>query len=207
MGLAAGDVVAVTYEGEYCNQQIRYCLHYACNNPGTSTTPELDLAAIANFFANNTVCQVTIELQKVHTAGFAFNGASAQRVSPNRTVNVRKLLSFPGTLAQVGMPPNAGFTITKRTLTAGRRGMGSLHLTAMGQNNVLNGEVDPAAMPTFNNLVIALAAAQTVSAVGLSLQPGLFNPTRPPTYFSPMFDCILQQTTRTMRRRTVRVGI
>jgi hypothetical protein len=43
--------------------------------------------------------------------------------------------------------------------------------------------------------------------VGMSIEPGLYNPTLTPGFFSRLFDTTVQDTVRVMRRRTVRVGI
>lgn len=205
MGLAVGDIVALTYGSTFNGDQIRYTLHYRVTVAGSSTSPELDLQAMADNFANNATNTLTAALQAVTENTFNFDFVSAQRVYPARTIRLIKLSSFPGTIADVPMPPNVAIVITKRTLTPGRMGIGSLHLSGIPQNAVTNGLVaNPA---TYATLIGLLADARTVSAVTMSIEPGLFNPTRPATFFSRIFDCLLQDTTRVMRRRTLRVGI
>jgi len=205
MGLAVGDVVALTYGATYASQQIRYNLHYQVTVAGSSTSPELDLQAMADNFAAPGTNTLTAALQACHTDDFNFDFVSAQRVSPNRTIRLVKLASFPGTIATAGLPPNVAITITKRTLTAGRRGIGSLHLTGVDPAVVALGEI--VTLTTYAALLPLLTAGRSVGAVTMSVDPGLFNPTRPPTYFSRLFDAAIQTTTRVMRRRTVRVGI
>lgn len=207
MGLAANDIVAVTYQSTFAGQQIRYNLHYRCTSAGSSTSAELDLQAIADNFANNATNTLTAAIQARHTADFNFDAVAAQRVWPVRTIRLIKLSSFPGLIANTGAPPNCAVVITKRTLTPGREGIGSLHLSGVDPGIILSGEIDPALVPNYTTLLTELPAGRTVPAVTLSIEPGLFNPTRPATFFSRLFDCTLQSTIRVMRRRTVRVGI
>lgn len=205
MGLAVGDVVALTYGGTYASQQIRYNLHYQVTVAGSSTSPELDLQAMADNFAAPGTNTLTAALQACHVDSFNFDFVTAQRVSPTRTIRLVKLASFPGTIGNVGEPPNVAAVITKRTLTAGRRGIGSLHLTGVDQTAITDGLITN--LVNYAALLPLLSAGRSVGAVTMSVDPGLFNPTRPPTFFSRLFDCAIQDTVRVMRRRTVRVGI
>lgn len=205
MGLAVGDVVALTYEGTYDGQQIRYALHYRVAVAGSSTTPELDLDAMAANFSNPATNTMTGLLQGLHVSNFNFDAVLAQRVWPVRTIGMRVLSSFPGTIAQPGLPVNTAAVITKRTLTPGRMGLGSLHLSGQDSTNVSFSEWT--SLTLYTAFAAQLIASRTIPAVTMTVEPGLFNPTFPPTFFSRLFDAPAQPTLRVMRRRTVRVGI
>lgn len=204
MGLVANDIIALTYEATYAAQQIRYAFHYRVTTPGSSTTPELDLLAMATNFSTpgNTF---TSALQAVHVNTFNFDAVSAQRVYPIRTIRMQKLNSFPGGVVNDGLPPNVAVVVTKRTLTPGRPGIGSLHLSGTPDNVIVSGEVTN--LTPYTLVGTEMIAARTVTAVAMGIEPGLFNPTGPPSFFSRLFDAIAQRTSRVMRRRTVRVGI
>jgi len=204
MGLAVNDVVQLTYQGIYANQQIRYVTHWRVSTAGSSTTAELDLDAMAANFSlpTNTVTGL---LQGCHVEDFQFTAVSAQRVWPLRTVRMNVLSSFPGSIIEPGLPPNTAVVLTKRTLTPGRQGLGSIHLTGVPVSAVQNGVV---ISPTpYTNLAASMAASRSIPAVTMTVEPGLWNPTFPPNFFSRMFDAFLQTTVRTMRRRTVQLGI
>lgn len=205
MGLAVGDVVALTYEGTFDSQQIRYALHYRVAVAGSSTTPELDLDAMAANFSSPGTNSMTNALQAVHVDSFNFDAVLAQRVWPVRTIGMRVLSSFPGLIGQPGLPANAAAVITKRTLTPGRMGLGSLHLTGIDTANVALSEITT--LTGYTALATLLIASRTVPAVTMTVEPGLFNPSFPPTFFSRLFDAPVQKTVRVMRRRTVRLGI
>ena len=148
---------------------------------------------------------LTLALQNAHVNAFNFDAVTAQRVYPVRTIRMQKLNSFAGGIMNDGTPPNVAAVITKRTLTPGRQGLGSLHLTAVVFTNITDGEISN--LITYQTVATELISARVVTAVAMGIEPGLFNPTGPPTFFSRLFDAIAQKTTRTMRRRTVRVGI
>lgn len=205
MGLAVGDVVALTYQATYANQQVRYALHYRVSTAGSSTTPELDLDAMAANFASTIGNTLTSTLQAAHIPDFNFDAVSAQRIFPVRTIRMNVLSSFPGTNVDSGLPPNTAAVITKRTLTPGRQGLGSLHLSGTGQSNAVNGEWT--SLTIYQNVATQLIATRTIPAVTMTVEPGLSNPVFPPQFFSRLFDCVPQRTIRVMRRRTVRVGI
>jgi hypothetical protein len=207
MGLVANDIVAVTYESLYCDQQIRYCLHYKVTAPGNSTNPESDLDAIAHHFGSTVLCPLTGHIFAVSTPEIGTTGVTAQRVYPQRTIMMRYSVSIPGSHAGQGMPPNTAAVVTKRTLTPGRMGRGSLHLTAIPFDMNDRGVIAPGNRVEFNPILDDLVKAQVVSAIQCTLEPGLFNPTHPPTFWSRLFDCDLMDTLRVMRRRTVRVGV
>lgn len=205
MGLSVGDVVALTYEGTYDGQQIRYVLHYRVSTAGSSTTPELDLDAMSANFSNPTSNTLTGMLRANHVNAFNFDAVVAQRVFPTRTIAMRTLSSFPGTIGQPGLPANVAAVITKRTLTPGRRGLGSIHLSGQDAGAVTNSEWT--SLVNLTSLADQLLLTRTIPAVTMSVEPGLFNPTILPQAFSRLFDCPVQPTVRVMRRRTVRVGI
>lgn len=205
MGLVVNDIVALTYEATYAGQQIRYNLHYRVTVAGSSTSAELDLQAMADNFASNGTNTLTAAIQNAHVDTFTFDAVTAQRVWPTRTIRLIKLSSFPGAINQTGMPPNVAAVITKRTLTPGRMGIGSLHLSGVDINAITDGNITT--LTNYAAILPLLAAGRTVSAVTMSIEPGLFNPTFPATFFSRIFDCAIQITARVMRRRTVRVGI
>jgi len=205
MGLVAGDVISVTYNGEYANQQIRNVLHYRAANNGSSATPEGDLLAIAQDFANPLTNPLTTALQDALVDAFAWTGITTQRVSPTRTIQMTHASSWPGAVAGAGLPPNVAAVITKRTQTPGRKGVGSLHLTGIDAALVTDGVITN--LMTFDGVATEMLAARTVAAITCTLDPVIYNPTLPPFFSARLFDTFSQDTIRVMRRRTVRVGI
>lgn len=207
MGLAANDIVSLTYLGEFNAQQIRYCLHYRVTTPGNSTSAEGDLRAMADFF-NTTTNPLTNAIQMCHSSqGFFFHGVATQRVFPSRTINVISPGSIPGASNLPPMPPNVSIVMTKRTHTPGRAGIGSLHLSAVPIAWIIKGEVDGAQEEIFLTLATELAASQVITGISMSIEPGLYHRNNPTVPFSRLFDAQLQTTSRVMRRRTVHVGI
>lgn len=207
MGLAAGDIISITYESSYDAQQIRYVLHYKTTTSGTSANPESDLLAIATNFVDPVNNSLIAAIQAAAVDQFFFEACTAQRVYPARTIGMRVTTSFPGAVVGTGLPANSAVVITKRTLTPGRAGIGSLHLSGVSTSWVQASEVAVANLPSFDTIGNEMLSSRTVTAVSVSMEPGLFNPTFPPNFFSRLFDCPAKTSIRVMRRRTVRVGI
>jgi len=194
MGLVTGDVVAITYNGEYAGQQIRNVLHYRAANNGTSVTPEGDLLAIAQDFAAPGTNPITTALQNCAVTDMAWTGVTAQRVFPTRTIAMTQANSWPGGIAATGMPPNTAAVITKRTNQPGRRGVGSIHITAIDQTNIVNGVLT--SLLTFDDLATEMLASYVVAAITLTLDPGLYNPGLAPFNFTRLDQGTLSQPGR-----------
>lgn len=205
MGLVVNDIIAVTFKGEYDGQQIRNTFHYRCLTPGSSATAESDLLAVANDFASSVVNPLTSKMLDCQVSTMNWNGVTAQRVYPTRSIGMTHAAVFHGPVGGDGMPANSAIVLTKRTTTAGRMGTGSLHMTAIPSMWIVKSENSN--MAPYQALADQMLPQYTVTAVTLTLDPGLFNPSRPPTFFSKLFDVFPNKEVRTMRRRTVGRGI
>jgi len=205
MGLVANDIIAVTYKGAYDAQQIRSILHYRCLTPGTSSTPESDLLAVAQDFASSVINPLTSKMLDCQVSTMFWEGVSAQRVYPQRTIAMTHATNFSGIVGGDGLPANSAIVLTKRTTTAGRMGTGSLHVPAVPSMWIVKSENSN--MAPYQALADQMLPQYTVTAIGLTIDPGLFNPTRPPSFFSKLFDVFPNKQVRTMRRRTVGRGI
>lgn len=205
MGLQANDIVAVTYQGEYCAQQIRNTFHYRLLSPGNSANPESDLLAIAQHFASSLTCVLTSKMLDAQVSTMAWHGVAAQRVYPTRTIKMVHQTNFSGIVGGDGLPSNSAIVITKRTRTAGRAGIGSLHMSGVPLMWIVNGS-NTNALP-YQDVANAMLQIEAVTPINTTMEPGLFNPTTPPIFFSRLFDALPQTQVRTMRRRTVGLGI
>lgn len=207
MGLAVGDVINTTYTAVQSGQQVRYVLHWAAATAGTSSSPEGDLEAVSQFMTDPAANPLFEAIRLASTADITFTGCMCSRVWPTKTVIMNHAVSIVGGAVIAEMPPNVSVVITKRTLRPGRRGRGSLHMAAVGAPWINNGEVVGDGLTLYGDVVNELISARTIAAVSLTITPGLYNPGVVPDPFKQLFDARLETTSRTMRRRTVRVGI
>jgi len=207
MGLAIGDVIGTTYTGKVDGQQIRYNLHWQTTTAGSSSSPEQDLAAISQFMTDQVGNALFAGLLAVTSANLEYTGCQCFRVHPSKTVVVDSPVSIFGSIVLADLPANVAVVITKRTLTPGRRGRGSIHLSGVPAPWIVNSEIGEDGVNPYNELANQMTEARTVAAVNLTMRPGVYNPGMLPVPFSPLFDARVETTSRTMRRRTVRVGI
>lgn len=207
MGLKLGDIVNCTYRGTYEGQEIRYVLHYRCTTNGTGATPESDLYAVSGFMVDPVQFPLFGALLDCHASDFHFKGCATSVVAPVKTTVMMGAVDLLGEIMDPCFPPNVAMVITKRTLQQGRRGRGSIHLSGCPISSVLNGEITPAGTTLYQAVANAMITAFTVPQISLTLEPGLYHPTLITAPFSRLFDARVETTSRTMRRRTVRVGI
>lgn len=207
MGLQINDLVQVTYNATFEGQQIRYVLHYRCMTNGNGSIPEVDLNTMSSFFVDQAACPLFAAMLDCHVADFHFTGAACTRVWPVKTTTMMNPVDIVGEVIDTGMPPNVSVVITKRTLQQGRRGRGSLHLSGVPIPWTLNGEIVVASAGPWNALAEQLYSVLTPSPPSLNIEPVLYHPTLITNPWSKLFNARLETTTRTMRRRTVRVGI
>lgn len=142
------------------------------------------------------------------SANVLFDEWRVQRIHPVRDVYFQSAITLNGVLAAgPGETPNIALSVTKRTLTPGRTGVGRTQLAGWEP-----GAID-AGVYSAGSLTAAFAAMDWqlldfVTQAGNGGTWGLYNPgsTETPP-FSRITSVIPQDTVRTMHRRTVRLGI
>jgi len=96
----------------------------------------------------------------------------------------------------------------KRTLTAGRMGIGRIQLAGIPTAVMNDGELTAGYLTTeLAALASNMLGSLTTSGPVVTYTPCLYNPTAPVNKFSPIFSIVPQTTIRVMRRRTLRVGV
>jgi len=160
---------------------------------------------VADDFASSLTNQMTSKMQDCCAGSMHWYATSAQRVYPNRTIAMAHTASWSGVAPGDSAPANVSAVITKRTTVAGRMGTGSVHLCAVPISWIVESQI--VNMAPFVAFAASLLPMHTVSSVQLNLDPGLFNPTHPPSFFGKLFDAVANPEARTMRRRTVGRGI
>jgi len=111
-----------------------------------------------------------------------------------------------GGVAFPALPPNEGFSITKRGLQAGRRFIGSTHVYGLPVRDQTLGQLNAFELDERANLADKIQTTITLAGGGPIFTPVIFSKSAPTT--SPeIVGTVVQQTTRTERRRTVGLGI
>jgi len=205
--LSAADIVEVTLLGKCFEQDIQNKFHYAVTE--VSGAPQSSLTSFtaldADLIAGGGLLNLMLLLAP---EDYHLTGVRYQVISPVRQV------SYPIVHTQDGLNTcntamcNIAFAITKRGDLAGRRNISTTHVIGTSDPSLAQfGKITPAALALAENIAAFMdnAVEFTVGGVDYTLNPVIFHPTDPlnPT---PITSCIVQPTTRVMRRRTVGIG-
>lgn len=205
MASAVNDVLRATYFQRLFGQRILTVFHLRTVTAaagGTSDATELQevanrLAATASFPLSGWRTLVSDSL--------SFDEVRVQRLSAPRTVYFKSAILTAGTLTDQPNTANLAVSIEKRTLRAGRRGIGRIQMAGAPMNRFSTGEVDPTYLATvqtaWNPLANLLSVPLTGAVYAFCLYGGV-----PVTSDDDVMDVQAKTAARTMHRRTLRVG-
>lgn len=208
MAFAVNDVIQVTYWSKLFNQQLMTVLHYRLTTAPTSPLAEhLILSVWATGFTNNLF--EPFSSMKACTSNLVlFERVTLQKIKPTRSIYVEDAIAEQGALANVIDTANICASITKRTITSGRKGVGHCQWPPLAQTQMNDGIVDATFRAgALNDFASALTDALTL---GAGATEATMNPCLPASSGSDaydVFDGVPQGTVRTMHRRTVGLGI
>jgi hypothetical protein len=210
MGLGGGDVVQITYVGTLFDQTVMNVLHYVIDGePDPMTTVPQDLNNfLQEFIGNGLVAndRVTPYLAMFATV-YTLQLVRAQRISTERSVLVDAPLGVPGTATGTPGTVNIGTAVTWRTLRSGRRFVSTTHIGGIPSTATVGGVITNAYRNIVNNWAQPTLQGIVEPASTLLFTPGIYHKKPPGPNFDDWQSYVLQTTTRTMRRRTVGLGI
>lgn len=208
---ANGQIYAMTFVGRLANQQILSTFHYRIQNisGGTPSTKNV---------CDNLEAKLTVADGSGHSFAGAFLGVCPPQYNWYETwiqcvdpIRVRREIytetAFDGAWPDDGHWANSAAVLTRRGDLAGRKYVGSLHVPLPSEVVAVNG-VLPAPYTTAL-LLLAVQMQYTRDQTGpitYRMDPVLWNRGSNPNY-TIITQTIVQQTVRTMRRRTVGVGV
>lgn len=136
-----------------------------------------------------------------------------QVVYPTKFVRDTITLDLAGLISDQPLPSNTAATITRRGIQANRKNIGSFHLGGLAKQALqTGGEWSPAVVADLTDLAVSLGRTMTVYAGGPQpnnaiLIPVIWNPREPQVSPRPVQFVEPRLYPRTMRRRTVGLGI
>lgn len=202
--VVTGDILEVAIKARQADQRVMNTFHYRLISDGG---PLDGIGAINAFnpLFNGGAGTMLGEWVKTVNTGVTVEEISYQWVHAIRRARVSKLPSLlVGIVAGTKSPPNLAATLTKRSDLAGRRGLGTVHMPGLVNENWAEGRFTPGGLDTYGTLLSLLFAAVVVD-FGITYQPVIFN-RETPSDSPPVTNSNAQQTVRTMHRRTVGVG-
>lgn len=205
MPINAGEIIEVVYEGTLLGQKILNTLHYKVTVP--SGTPSV-LTALGFFGATFTGGSVspTLAFLNCLPQNYTLDRIRFQKITAPRSIASYKNIGLPGTRPVNVESSNQAIVISKRAEVAGRHNIGSLHLAGVAQQDMDMGKVGFSLLAQMS--ILASKMANLVPATGDPLEavPVILNRLNP-ALSELLYQPYPQTTVRTMRRRTVGLGI
>lgn len=208
MALAVNDIIQVSFDGDLLGQRILSVLHYAVQSLGTSTNELANLTDLADTIETGGAgVPIADKYLDAAAQNYTLQRIRTQRVSPARTIYVEAVRADTGTIATDADLSNVAASLFKRTGTPGRMGIGRLQFAPIPKTKLVHGVLDSTYKTTeLKDLADSMVLGITGAAFGTVYVPCLYNPTAAGLKFSQLFEVIVEDTTRTMHRRTLRVG-
>lgn len=205
MPLNVNDVVRVVYAQELFSQRLYTVLNYRVDVPAAPGTTEAEeMAALADRMADQALAPLVNWLPVVGDE-LLFSHVRAQKVAPVRGVYQQALIVAEGSHVDPCTTANVAASITKRTLTPGRTGVGRVQLGGIPQTAYTEGTLDPAYLSLLEDFKDDLINFVSVPANGSAYRLCVWNG-QIATEDIDVFELTVQHEVRTMHRRTVRLG-
>lgn len=209
MGLAFGDVIALTIEGSIFSQRTLTTLHLrrlTAVNPALTITAELDDITLNASSAGGGADWIESEFLLACAQNWSMSFIHAQLVAPSRSVKRSRLRGLNGLVITDATAPNVAGVMTKRTVLAGRDQVGSIHMPGVPAAGYVDGMLEAVQEVRYEDLAIKLLTnlVATVTAAEYDL---VIHHTAFPGTSSKVDTIVVQPELRVMRRRTVGLGI
>lgn len=200
-----GAFLEVSIKGRMDDQRILSFFHYRYD---TIDVP-IDGAGLIDTFNplfNGAAAPTVVKAYTdVTTTGVLLEEVVYQWIQPTRRARVSKIPAVAaGSVIGDQLPCNLAVALTKKSETAGRHGHGTLHLPGILTDFVVSSRLTLLGADSYGPLLDALF--KTFDLVGgAKMVPVIYNRTNPDTSV-PITTAQVEQTVRTMHRRTVGVG-
>lgn len=203
--LAAGDKIRVMLVGRYLQQTIMYTFTYNVGTLVGGSDGPASIRSLMSVFQSEVWTNV---LKPACVAGFTADYIQGQRAYPTKEVYERISVSEVGTYAgDNDLPSNVAATVARSGSVAGRGKNSSLHLSGLSADMLEGGVWTDAAKTLFdavgNKLAVDLVAPVTT---GSTFNPIIWTPADL-TATNVIRSAAANPYPRTMRRRTVQLGI
>jgi hypothetical protein len=207
--VGSGAIVEVVFEQQEVNQSVLNVFHYRLNN---DTGLIVDGDAITQQIANWVLIglgNVPALIKPAFNNQWQFLRLRTQWIYPTRYTPLSYSSGAgPGTNVNPALPQNCATTITKRGLLADRHSIGSSHWAGMTTADLDAGVMTAGRLATMVGIADKMLVTIDTSAVpgSIDVVPIIYNRTTPAASLN-VVDYVVQSTSRTMRRRTVQVGV
>ncbi len=214
MALAAGDILRTTWRFSGYNQEFQFQQHYrVLTAPGASGTLAT-LFAISSYFTGDPLfggpSSLTTAWLNMLGSGVQLYGVDTQRITPTKTIYVRKETAQAGTGGTGSKATNTAAVFSLVSGVPGRSQIAKYHIGPLPDAFMVQGALSSGALTNLRALAQTAILTQTLdtAAVGdTTLQPVIFhrNVNANPRY-ADVATYRINFFVRTQRRRTIAVG-
>jgi len=206
--LSVASSVLLSFAGRHSGQRVLNTFwYYVSVAPGTLTTQ------LAAFTALDAVISAGTNLSPKFIGAMPDNYVLEERwyqvIQPIRYVKYAFVANLPGTVGYEAFTPNTAASITRRSELGNRRAVGHLQVIAPtgGDPNTYNdGIIESAGTYKTALAALALQMIQNVTAGGYTFRPVVGPGLDGSGNARYLVGATVQDTVRTMHRRTVRLG-
>lgn len=204
--VAVNDIIRCVFFNSTFEQEILTVLHYRCVTAPVTGSPTYDtsMLALSARLGDNTKAPL-MQWQALASHDFFFGQVRAQRVSPTRDYYQNFLIVLEGSDPAACLTQNIAASIEKRSRKAGRQGIGKMQVGGIPAGAYAEGAFTTAFLTSLQALADNLPNLLTTPIDGGVYALCLWNG-GPVTSDGDVMSCVVQDTVRTMRRRTLHVG-
>lgn len=208
VGITNGAIIQLSLRGTMFSQRILNILHYVVISPGTSGTVLGQLQDLVDTLANDGDGGLLIsKFLATQSASYSLDSIRAQVVDPTRSPFAENTAIQVGTAAGTSNTANVAVSITKKSDVGGRHGIGRMQLAGVPSSQIASGRVQGAfAAGPLKALADALKFNIITAPSNVTMEPVIYNPGVVPFNYSQIIQTTVQDTVRTMHRRTLFVG-
>lgn len=210
MPLGTNDIVHIVYKGSLFNQTVLTNFSYRVTSSTSTGTIAQDQLDIATALANAAHDMVT-KLRALMTADYSLTDVTCQRILPVRmTIASFATGGLAGTRAGTCDTANVAAVFTRKTAFAGRKQRSTIHLPGVSNADIASGALSAGYIADLTTYALETRDAQTIAASGggnINLQPVIVHRPLGAANFDDIVDADVNNLCRTMRRRTVGLGI
>lgn len=204
-----GSIVEVIIEWNILNQRCMSVLHYKVTADSSIVDPVGEAIDVANTVSSpGGIMDAILDCMSANTGSTKVSAQFIRGAGGQRFAKATVTAINPGVRAASCTVSNIAAVITKRTIYSGRWAVGSLHIPGLSPGTYDNGKITDASMLGDLNDVAAELLNPITGNVGAGVySPVVLHKAGVHGGSTDLLSTEVQTTVRTMRRRTVGLGI
>ena len=201
------DLIEVSFRGHCEQQTILNIFHYRVVSSSSVSSDVADNFTLAAYLAGQTAeGQVLKEYLDLLPTNYTLDKVRVQKILTTRSQYAEATSGVLGFWPALSNNTNLAAVLTKQGSTGTRRAIGSIHIGPISETAQDRGRVNAAYKTDLESFGTVWRTPFTVPANNINYRLVIYNPNVIP-YYQDVSALVIQDTVRTMRRRTVGLGI